>query len=208
MKGQMFLITAAIIVTVLVTMKAFVNLQQISSEKDILDVSLDDLVFKNIKGELETVIKISIQDENATTDNAIDFINFTRNGTMHTSNQLNGVFVGAKVNSTTQLMNITVLNFIGQNNVNFTIRLNTSTPQINSTSLNDFTPWNNNFTFTAGDKYNLTINYTLSYTSYEKNITVETRGGRDIYVGFFDIELVSQKATHKTLFQQTVRIPR
>ncbi len=208
MKGQMFLLTAAILVTVLVSMKALVNLQQISSERDILDVSLEDLVFKNIKSEIETVIKISVHDENATTDNAINFINFTRNGTMRTGNQLNGIFVGTRANTTTERMNITVLNFLSEDNVNFTIRLNTSTVQINSTSLNDFNSWNNDFTFTAGDKYNLTINYTTPATSYGKNISVETRGGRDIYVGFFDFELVSQRATHRASFQQTFRIPR
>lgn len=207
MKGQMFLLTAAVVVVVLVTMKAFINLQQISSEKDILDVSLEDLAFRNIKTEIETVIKISLQDENMITDNTIDFVNFTRNGTMRVGNELNGVFVGVKANATNQTMNITVLNFLREDNVNFTIRLNTSTVQINSTALSDFNRWTNNFTFTAGELYNLTLNYTTPSTSYEKNITLETRG-RDIYVGFFDFDYISPKATHRALFQQTFKIPR
>ena len=206
MKGQMFLLTAAIVVTLLVSLKAYVNLQQITNQRDILEVNLDGLVFQNIQNEISQVVKYSALDPNHVSDNAIDFINFTRIGMQRQGYNLNGVFIGARVNSTTQLMNITVLNFRGENNLNFTIKLNTSSPQINSTTLNDFNYWTNNFTFTPGDTYNLTLS--LPENGYEKNITVETRGNKDIYVAFYDFSLNTENAVHKKILQDTIKFPK
>lgn len=190
----------------LTSLKGFTNLQQVSSERDIVEVNTEDAAFDNLRKEIEQVIKFSVLDENVIADNVIDFINFTRNATQRQGYEFEGIFVGAKANSTNQTMNITVLNFLGENSINFTIRLNTSTVQINSSILKDYNFTHSNFTFTAGDNYNLTIN--LPGKEYEKNITIDTRGNADVYVGFYDIALISSRATHKRTFQQTVRIPR
>lgn len=206
MKGQMFLLTAAIVVMLLVSLKAYVNLQQITNQKDILEVNLEGLVFRNIANEISQVIKYSAIDSNHVSDNAIDFINFTRSGMQRQGYNLQGVFVGAKANSTNQTMNITVLNFRGENNLNFTIKLNTPSPQINSTTLGDFNYWTNNLTFTPGNTYNLTIS--LPDKGYEQNITVETRGNKDIYVGFYDFTLNTGNADHRKIFQQTIKFPK
>ncbi|MBI2545442.1 MAG: hypothetical protein HYW22_02515 [Candidatus Aenigmarchaeota archaeon] len=206
MKGQMFLLTAAIIVTVLISLKAYVNLQQISNQRDILNVNLDNLVFQNIVNEITNVLKYSSLTPNVMSDNAVDFINFTRNGTQHEGYTLNGIFVGAKVNSTNQTMNITVLNFRNENGVNFTVKLNTSSPQINYTTLNDFNLWTNNFTFTKGDTYNLTIS--LPDKGYEQNITIQTKENKDVYVGFYDFKLSTENAVYRKIFQQTFKIPK
>lgn len=204
MKGQVFLLTAGVVIGVLVALKAFSTASQVTSERDILDVSLEDLAFKNMENEVKQIIVISSTTPNSITDNAIDFINFTRTGSKAQSLDLTALFVGVLANSTNQTMNITVFQFLRETNLNVTIRLNTSSEQTNSTLLNDSGIWTSNFTFIRGDGYNLTIS--LPGKSYQENVTFKTRGNKDVYVGFYDIRLDSQRATHISKFNQAVKI--
>lgn len=204
MKGQVFLLTAGIIIGVFVTLKGFITVSQISSEREILDVSLEDLAFKNIGSEVKQIIGISASTPRNISDNGIDFLNFTRRGSDGHSLDFRALFVGALANSTNQTMNITVFQFLRESNLNVTIRLNTSTPQTNTTLLNDGGIWFNNFTFTRGEIYYLTV--TLPDKNYEENITVKTRGNKDTYTGFFDLSLISLRATHADKFQQEVKV--
>lgn len=200
----MFLLTAAVIIGILVALRSFATVQQISSEREILDISLEDLAFKNIENEVEQVIGISATSPNNISTNAIDFLNFTRQGSDGHALDFKTLFVGALANSTNQTMNITVFQFLRETNLNVTIKLNTSTVQTNSTLLNDSGIWFNNFSFTRGEAYNLTIS--LPDKGYEENITVKTRGNKDTYTGFYDISLTSQRATHADKFQQEIKI--
>lgn len=204
MKGQVFLLTAGIIIAILVALRGYATVQQISSEREILDISLEDLAFKNIENEVKQIIVISADTPRNMSDNAIDFLNFTRRGSDGHSLDFRVLFVGVLANATNQTMNITVFQFLRENSLNVTIKLNTSTIQTNTTSLNDGNIWVNNFTFTAGQGYNLTV--TLPDKSYEENVTVETKSSKDTYTGFFDLRLVSGRADHVSKFQQKVKI--
>jgi len=201
----MFLLTATVIVSVLVTLSAFSRVSQITSERDILDVSLEELIFKNIKTEVEQIISASTSTPRNITDTAIDFLNMTRTGSGSHSQDFIALFVGTLANSTNQTMNITVFQFLRETNLNVTIELNSSPVQTNSTLLNDGGIWHNNFSFTRGDHYNLTV--TLPDKSYVQNITIKTKGNKDTYTGFYDIQLLTPRATHASQFQQEVKIP-
>lgn len=203
MKGQVFLLTAGVIIGVLVVLRGFATVQQISSEREILEVTLEDLAFRNIESEMKEIIGISSSTPRNISDNAIDFLNFTRRGSDGHSFDFRALFVGGLANSTNQTMNITVFQFLRESNLNVTIRLNTSTVQTNSTLLNDSDVWINNFTFTAGDWYNLTVSFPDK--GYEENITFQTRG-KDIYTGFFDLRLLSERADHRSKFSQTAKV--
>ncbi len=204
MKGQVFLLTAGIIIGILVALRGFATVQQVSSEREILDISLDDLAFKNAESEVKQIIVISADAPRNITDNAIDFLNFTRLGSDGHSLDFRALFVGVLANSTNETMNITVFQFLRETNLNVTIRLNTSTPQTNSTLLNNSGIWINNFTFTRGQTYNLTVS--LPSQNYEENITVKTRGNKDTYTAFYDLKLISQRATHADKFQQDTKL--
>lgn len=205
MKGQVFLLTAGIIIAILVALRGIATVQQISSEREVLDVSLEDLAFKNIENEVKQIITISAAAPGNATENVIDFLNFSRRGSAGLSLDFQALFVGALANSTNETMNITVFQFLRETNLNVTIRLNTSSEQTNSTFLNDSGIWISNFTFTRGDPYNLTV--LLPDKNYQENITVRTRGGKDTYTGFYDIRLISSRATHISRFQQEVKAP-
>lgn len=204
MKGQVFLLTAGVIIAILVALKGFAVVQQISSEREILDISLEDLAFRNVENEIKKIIVFSTNFPRNISDNTIDFLNFTRRGNDGHSLDFRTLFVGALANSTNQTMNITVFQFLRETNLNVTIKLNTSTAQTNTTLLNDSGIWINNFTFTRGESYNLTIS--LPDKGYEENVTVETRGNKDTYTSFFDLRLLSGRADHLSKFQQTVKI--
>lgn len=204
MKAQMFLLTAAIVIGLLVSLKAYTNIQEITTEKDILDASQESSMFSNIIKETTQATSFSVLNSSVISDNSIDFINFTRNGTMRQGDSFRGIFVGAKANSTNQTMNITVLSFLGEQSVNFTIKLNNGTIITNSTTLNDSNIWNNNFTFAAGGTYNLTVD--LPDKNYEQNITVKTKNNQDVYVGFYDFNLTTIRAVHRNIFQESFKI--
>ena len=204
MKGQVFLLTAGVVIAILVVLRGFYATQQISSEGEILDVSLGSLSFENIDKEMKRIIGISTSTPETISDNAIDFLNFTRTGGYGHSLNLNALFVGALANSTNQTMNVTIFQFLRESNLNVIISINTTPIQTNTTLLNDSGIWINNFTFTAGQVYDLTV--TLPDKNYEENITVETRGNKDTYTGFFDLRLLSERADHVDKFQQTVKI--
>ncbi|MBI2084032.1 MAG: hypothetical protein HYT70_00220 [Candidatus Aenigmarchaeota archaeon] len=204
MKGQVFLLTAGIVIGILVALKGYSIVSQITTEREILDVSLEDLAFKNVDNEIKRIAVIVSSSPNTMSDNAIDFLNFTRNGASSHSNDFRAVFVSVLANSTNQTMNITVFNFLRESNLNFTIELNTSTVQRNSTFLNDSGVWFSNFSFTRGETYDLTL--TLPSKDYVENITVQTRGGKDTYTAFYDISLITIRATHNDKFQQRVKI--
>ena len=204
MKGQVFLLTSGIVIAVLVALKSFAVVQQISSEREILDISLEDLIFRNIENEVKEVIPVSSDYPGNITGNSIDFLNFSRTVVTGRSLDLTALFVGVLANQTNQTMNITIFQFLRESNLNVTIRLNTSTEQTNSTLLNDSGVWINNFTFTRGEGYNLTL--ILPDKSYQENITVETKTNKDTYTGFFDFRLISGRAEHFSKFQRGIKI--
>lgn len=203
MKGQVYLLTAAIIIGILVTLRGFATIQQISSEREVLDISTEDLAFRNMDNEARKLTSFFANSPGNMTDISIDFLNFTRVGNSGHSQDFRSLFVGVLANSTNQTMNVTVFQFLRENNLNVTIRLNTSTEQTNTTLLNDTAIWISNFTFTAGQTYNLTV--ILPDKSYQENITVSTKTNKDTYTGYFDLRLVSERADHVSKFQQGVK---
>lgn len=205
MKGQMFLLTAGIIIGILVALRAFATISQVTAEREILDVSVEDLAFRNIENEMEQVIGTVVLSPINMSDNMIDFINFTRVGANAHGLDFTALFVSSLANSTNETINITVFQFLRETNLNVTVRLNTSTVQSNRSVTNDSQVFLSNFTFTRGGVYNLTV--TFPDEGYVENITIRTRSNRDTYTVFYDIKLTSERATHVKKLQQGVRIP-
>ncbi len=205
MKGQTFLLTAGVIIGILVALRAFTTISQVTSEREILDVSVEDLAFKNIENELKQLVGTAVLSPVNMTDSVIDFINFTRRGVNGRGLDLTAIFVGALANSTNQTINITVFQFLRETNLNVTVELNTSTIQANRSLMNDTQAFMSNFTFTRGEIYNITV--TFPDKGYEENITIKTRTNRDTYAAFYDISVNSERAAHVKKFKQEVRIP-
>ena len=203
MKGQVFLLTAAIIIAVLVTLRAYSSIQHITSEREILDISQEELAFKNVQNEVNELIDFSSNTPSLISTNSIDFLNFTRTGESSHAFDFRSMFVGVLANSTNQTMNITLFQLLRETSLNVTINLSTSPVQTNSTLLNDGGIWINNFTYTAGQTYNLTLNFPTK--NYIQNITIKTKN-KDTYTGFYNLTVISDRAVHTNVLQETVKV--
>jgi hypothetical protein len=198
-KGQMFIILATILIVSLVILKGTTTLRGVTKQREVLEASLEYETFQNLVNEFVKALDFSIyQPENITT-NIFDFGNFSRYKMKEHSIDFLFFYVGCLVNSTTQQMNVTVVNLLGET-IDVSLELNTSTPQTDSQNdIVDASSWTTSFSFTPGENYNLTVNY----ATYTQEITIETETSKDVYVGFYDISLKTPEAIHKKKFQES-----
>jgi len=126
-KGQMFLITAAIIIVILVLLKTGINLPDILQREKELKSRFEKEFFLNIVDELVKVIGISYHQSSNITDNVFDFGNFTRKRMTERLQSFEFLFVGSitPVSSGNDTMNVTVINLLDES-ISITLRLNNS----------------------------------------------------------------------------------
>ena len=109
------------------------------------------------------------------------------------------IYVGSIANKTTSIVNVSLINMLDMTiSVNFTFN-DQSDAQSN---IVDYTRWDTNFTITPGTNYNLT----LTYDSTVENITIKTKGNKDVYTGFIYLLLESEDATHSGKYQKTFNL--
>lgn len=196
MKGQMFLIAAAVIVTILVLLKIGINVPDILQKKRELEGSFEEKIFLNLVNEFKRVIEFSSHEPEKITDNVFDFGNFIRKKMTEHLLNFKFIYVGSLVNVTNNQTNVTLINLLGKP-INATL-------DWNGTSFNcvlsDEESCNVNFSFEPGKTYILTVSYNETYT---QQITIATQNSKDTYVGFFDISLFGHKSSYKDKFQKT-----
>ncbi len=203
-KGQVFLITAAIIIVILVLLKTGVNLPDILQGEKELKSRFEKKFFSNIVDELVKVIDISYYQSNDISNNVFDFGNFTRKKMTERLQGFEFLFVGAMTPASpgSITMNVTYINLLNMP-INATLQLNSSTP-VNYSEMTDSTSWTTNYTITQGQTYILTIGYNGTYS---ENITIRTKVNKSVYVGFFDITFVGSETTYKDKFQKNYTLP-
>lgn len=203
-KGQMFLITAVIIIVALIILVTSSNLTNIIQEKRELEGRFERDFFINIVDELVKAIEISYHQSSNITNNVFDFGNFTRKKIKERLLDFEFLFVGSITPSEngSVTMNVTVVNLLNEP-INATLQLNSSTP-VNFSEIVDYGYWDTNYSITQGNNYILTVGYNQTY---EENVTIETKANKSVYVGFFDITLIGSKTTHKDKFQKSYTLP-
>ena len=167
-KGQMFLITAVIIIVTLIVLVITSNLTNIIQEKRELEGRFERDFFINIVNELVKVIEISYHQPSNITNNVFDFGNFTRKEMTERLQTFKFLYVGSLANVSNQQMNVTLVNLLNEP-VFATIELNgTSDSQDN---IVDASSWTTNFTFSPGSTYVLTVGYNSSSSSFSDTYT-------------------------------------
>lgn len=208
MKGQMFLLITVVIVTSLVILRFNAGTQSTEAELKTLNSKFEGKIFDNLVEELKNSEEFSYYDQNKIVTNVFDFANFTKSKMNEHGLSFEFLYVDTLANSSSSKMNITLINFLNKM-INATLILN-STPQqkYSRNNIVESSNWSINFTFNPGTIYLLTLNYT--YQSLISNITeemiIKTRSDKIVYVGFFDIGLISSEATHKSKFQTNFSI--
>ena len=198
-KGQMFLILATILIVSLVILKGSTTLRSIAKQREVLEASLEYETFQNLLDEFVKALDFSVYEPENITENIFNFGNFSRYKMKEHSIDFLFFFVGCLVNSTTQQMNVTVVNLLGYA-IDVNLELNTSIPQTDSQSdIADASSWTTSFSFTPGENYKLTVNY----ATYTQEVIIETKTNKDVYVGFYDVSLETSEALHKKKFQES-----
>ena len=196
-KGQMFLLGGIIILTVLVIAGSSLRMTDITIQRRTLEIRFEDKIFDNIVSEIENALEFSYGDVEGMTISVYDFGNYSWKKMKEHSLDFILLYVGILANTSSSQMNITVVN-IFDDGVNVSLELNTSPPQTDSESLAMFGSWETVFTFSPGEDYLLTI----TYNQASESVTIETGSG-DVYVGFFDVRLETEKSLRRRVFQKS-----
>ncbi|MEM5803068.1 MAG: hypothetical protein QXO57_03900 [Candidatus Aenigmatarchaeota archaeon] len=199
MKGQIYLITIVVIALALVGLRLASSPQTSIEQIKLLESSLQSKIFQNLWKEYENNMVISYLDD--INLNTYDFSNFTRKLTQEKALRFDFLFIGSLANYSSSQINVTVLNFLHER-IDFILTLNSTPEQSVSSSLEDQGLFSTNFSFTPGETYNL--NFKISNQNYEQNITINTNATKNVYVGFFDLTLISDISTNKKMFQKSL----
>jgi hypothetical protein len=200
----MFLILAAIIVVILVLLKISVNLPDILQRERELKARFEEEFFMNVVDELVKVVEISYYQSSNITNNVFDFGNFTRKKMTERLQSFEFLFVGSitPASEGQATMNVTVVNLLNKP-INATLQLNGSVP-VNNSEMEDSSSWTVSYSITQGETHILTVGYNGTYS---ENVTIETKVGKSVYVGFFDVTLTGTETTYKDKFQKSYTLP-
>jgi hypothetical protein len=202
-KGQMFLITATILIVILVLLRTSVNLPEILQNEKELNSRFEKEFFQNTADELVKVIDISYHQPSNITNNIFNFGNFTRKKMTEKLQNFKFLYVGAITPvSGNDVMNVTVINLLNKS-INATLQLNSLTP-VNYSQMLDSTSWTTNYSINQGQTYTLIVGYNGTYS---ENMTIQTKTNKSVYVGFFDITLTGSETTYKDKFQKNYTLP-
>jgi predicted Holliday junction resolvase-like endonuclease len=195
MKGQMFIILAIIVITILIVLKLSLNINNIIERNKSIKSDLSNLQIQNIERGIKQALISSYNLFNIS-ENVNYFINFVRLSELGKGNILSGISVQSiypyvKAGETT-IMNTSVYNFLGLKIDNLTLIWNNGTNYSQSFSnLEDnstiFTTFS--FTATSNTNYTLLVKYIIENETITKNITIPVSIGNSKFIGFYSIKL-------------------
>jgi len=205
-KGQVFLISAVILIVILVILRIGINLPDVIQSSRKLEGNFEKDFFINVANELVKTIEISYYQPDNITNNVYDFGNFTRKKMTEKIQEFEFLYVGSITPKSrgTDKMNVSVINLLNKP-INLTLTLNSTTPQTrNNDNMVDYSSHDISFDIIQGTNYILTVDYNRTYN---ENITIETKPWENKYIGFFDITLIGKQTTYKDKFQKTYTLP-
>jgi len=197
-KGQIYLIIAIIVITVMFTLKSSLDTTKLLESKRHLEMSLEREQFENIKNEIYNTVSFSTNQSQNINTNLDNFVKYTRLKLRGRTYDLNGLLVKTVYPSPSSgvdtRINVSVLNFLGKEirtlNLSFSYA-----PGANQTfsSVRDEAVLDSNFTFnTVSDvNYTLTVFYLTQTEAVTEVITIPVNLGKSKYVLFTDIRLKS-----------------
>ena len=213
-KGQMFIIAAITIVTVLVLIKTGLNLTQIIENKRALENNLEKLEFENFRNEIANSISISANSTESISPNVVSFVEFSKTIFGGKNAKLQGIFVGSLYNDAIpnldERLNITVYNFF--DSPLDRINLNFSSNPLSNQTFDNISPGSSvatNFTFNVNTNRNFSLHiyYKNNFESGRtENVTILVELNKTKFVGFFDVRVAGSKTEQRDRFYQTFDI--
>lgn len=197
-KGQMFLITASILITVLLILAASVNISQPKLNRIYIESSIEDKIFENIKEEVNKSVIYSFYDN--INENVLDFLKFVRNYAKGRGFIFSGIYLGIYYNNS-NFVNISFIN-VWNEAINVTLKINSTNEQTDNFVINDGEIHNTIFNVTIEENYLLTI----LFNEYKEDINISTKNTTSSYTYFFDIRMISSLGTRREKYVNTILI--
>ena len=210
-KGQMYLILATIIVTVLAILRISLNIDFILENNKQLQQNLDTLELANIENGIRQSLVNNYNVPTRST-NVNSFIDFARSSELGRSNTLSGISIQSEyptaVASSTATMNVTIYNFLGAQIDSMTLTWSYDNSITTLTNLADNTTTKTTFSFNTASNANyiLTVSYTSSSITAVKNITIPVEIGASKFIGFYRMVFSTQQGTPVSEFTNTANL--
>ena len=206
-KGQIFIIIAVIVITIIVVLKTSLNLTNVLENKRFLELGLERLEFQNLRSELTKVIQVSYNQTNIS-ENVNNFMSFAKESFLSRATILTGIGLTAMFPNVTSgantSLNITVMNYLDDDISSLNLTFNNT--QQNFTNMARSSAFTTSFVFntTANINYSLMMRYRVPNTNSTENITIPVEIGKTKFVGFFDVKISSIRSEHRDKFTETV----
>lgn len=213
-KGQMFVILAIIVATVLVLIKNGIDVAEIIENRRALENGLLKLEFENFRGELANSASINLNSSENISSDVIRFADFSKTVFSGKDEELQGIFVGSLYNDistdTDERINVTVYNFFS-----FpidTLNLNFSSNPLSNRTFNGIESGKSvttNFTFNINSNKNFSLHVYYKNNAESgrtENVTILAELNKTKFIGFFDIRLESSRLEQRDRFSQTINI--
>jgi len=200
-KGQVFLISAIILIVVLIILRVGINLPDVIQNTKKLEENFEKDFFINVVNELVKTIEISYYQPDNMTNNVYNFGNFTRKKMTERLQEFEFLYVSSITPKSSGIddMNVSVINLLNKP-INLTLTLDgTPTQTRNHDNMVDYSSYDTSFYIEQGTNYILTVSYNRTYNEY---ITIETKPWISKYIGFFDVTLIGKETTYKDKFQK------
>ena len=172
MKGQMFIILAIVLVVILIGIRASLRATSYSENKIVWESSLNTKVFENLFDESLSIIDFVYSDFNGYPSYVKEFFSFEWKKMRERGKNFEGVFIGVYPNSSSNQMNVTIVNFLGRK-ILFDINGQKKEVENNST-----------YSFIISGIGNLQV----SYEDFNETIQVSSAK----YSAFFDERLIAE----------------
>lgn len=195
-KGQMFLITAIILITTLVILAANIKISKPAIDRVYIETSIENKIFENIKEEIAKISLYAFYED--LHENVLDFLKFVRNYAIAKGFTFNGIYLGITHNKT-DFINISFINSFGKA-INLTLILNSTPEQIESFIVQDNEIYNTTFNITSGENYTIRI----VFNEYEENIIIYTDDIKSSYTYFFDIKMTTPLGTRREKYANRI----
>jgi len=158
-KGQMFLLGALVIVSILIILRYNIAYPSAVEEKKVLENRFESEMFINMIEEFNNTLRFSYKEPLNITPNIFDFANFTEKKIVEHSIYFKFLFVGSVANKTTNSLNVSVINMLDKKiGANLTLS-NLSSSQSDSSEVQNYGVWQPGFSITAGSEYTLNLTY-------------------------------------------------
>ncbi len=198
-KGQMFLITSVVIVSMLVILK--VNIASGGAERQLITMQtrMENYMFDNFKAEFNNTIDYSSHAPENITKNVFDFGNFTESKMEDHSIGFKMFYLGMVANETTNKLGFTAINMMDKT-INVVLSLDGQQKSVNN--LPDYGNWTDVYDIDPGTDYTMII----TYDTYSYQFELRTEQHNDVYIGYSHLTFETEDASHVSKTHRTLDV--